>query len=189
MYLIYHLRTTRESKPSPPQQAYQPGFEEPKEEDDHGGNRKPTSADSVVSGRGREGDDGWTRRAVHDRRSCERGNLRASRAPDRASRPRRAAAHARTRGRVHLRPRRRGRGPGRRRGPRRPSRRLGLQTKGSASRLLERGRRAGAGAGDHLPRRLRAVLCGDSAAPPPNHTGPPDEQALGTIMAKYRLDM
>ena len=24
---------------------------------------------------------------------------------------------------------------------------------------------------------------------PPNHTGPPDEEALGTIMAKYRLDM
>ena len=24
---------------------------------------------------------------------------------------------------------------------------------------------------------------------PPNHTGPPDEEALGAVMAKYRLDM
>ena len=24
---------------------------------------------------------------------------------------------------------------------------------------------------------------------PPSHTGPPDEEALGAIMAKYRLDM
>jgi hypothetical protein len=36
----------------------------------------------------------------------------------------------------------------------------GLQAEGRPSRLLERGRRAGAGFGDHLPRRVRAVLRG-----------------------------